>query len=195
MKKIIFLLCIVYSSQTLSQDSLQALNSVRNKTTLAGMKVLGGWGALNLGAGIAGWATSERGSHQYFHQMNTFWGATNLAIALLSHAGTRKRMQTTLGVEESIKAQKQIEKIFLVNGGIDFAYIGTGIYLNTRGNSRNNDQLKGYGTAVIMQGAFLLLFDCTMYSLLRSNGKKLNALSGKTSFNVSGSGVGLVYNF
>ena len=179
----------------MAQDSLQTFNSLRNKTTLTGMKVLGTWGAVNLGTGIAGWATSDGGTNKYFHQMNTFWGATNLGIGLLSYASTKKRMNKILNAEESISAQKQIEKIFLINGGIDFAYIGTGIYLNSRGNSRNNDQLKGFGRSVIMQGAFLLLFDCTMYSLQRSNGKKLHAFLDKTSLNISGNGVGVAYNF
>jgi hypothetical protein len=81
-----------------------------------------------------------------------------------------------------------------VNGGLDLVYIGAGIYLNHRGNSDNSDKLRGYGSGVILQGAFLLLFDATMYSSERSNGNKLRNFLQKNPVIFDGKKIGLIYN-
>jgi hypothetical protein len=158
------------------------------------MNVLGSWGVINLGTGIAGWAASNDGSHKYFYQMNTLWGATNAAIATLSLTNARKNIGRQLNSDETLKAQQSIEKIFLINGGLDFVYIGSGIFLNSRGNSRNNEKLKGYGTSVIMQGAFLLLFDAAMYNAHRTNGNKLRNFLAGTSVTFTGNGIVVMHN-
>ena len=195
MKRFAVLLTILISAHAMAQDSLQSLNYTRTHTTLTGMKVLGIWGAVNMGVGAVGWAKSEGESHKYFYQMNTFWGVTNAGIGLLSYLGNKRNSGKQLTADESLKAQHSIEKIFLINGGLDFVYIGTGILLNVRGNNKNNAQLKGYGSSLIMQGAFLLLFDGAMYNAHRTNGNKLRNFLEKNTIIFNGNSIGLVYNF
>ena len=192
---IVLLVLLVYSS-VYSQDTLKNFNASRVHITSTGMKVLGSWGLVNLGTGIAGWTSSENGtSHRYFYQMNTLWGATNAGIAALSLIGVRKSLSRDLTLDENLKAQKAIERIYLINGGLDLVYIGTGVFLNSRGNSRDDAKLKGYGTSFLMQGALLLLFDVTMYSTHRTNGNKFRNMLQKTSLISTENGIGLVYNF
>ncbi|QEC66063.1 hypothetical protein FRZ67_01605 [Panacibacter ginsenosidivorans] len=194
MKQLFTLLLILLYVQVHAQDSLKNFNYSRNHITLTGMKVLGSWGIVNLGVGAAGWAGNDGGSDKYFHQMNTLWGAANAGIAVLGLTGAKRNLSKQPGVAENIQAQQSIEKTFLINGGLDFVYIGSGIFLNARGNSHNNAQLKGYGSSVIMQGVFLLLFDATMYSAQRTNGNKFRGFLEKSTVIFSGNKIGIVYN-
>lgn len=196
MRPLIILLFLLFCNSVFSQDTLKNFNTSRVHITSTGMKVLGSWGLVNLGTGIAGWTSSESAtSHRYFYQMNAIWGATNAGIAALSLAGVRKSLSKNLTLEENLKAQKAIERIYLINGGLDFVYIGSGIFLNSRGNSRNDAKLKGYGTSFIMQGVFLLLFDATMYTTHKTNGNKFKTFLEKTTLITTENGIGFVYNF
>jgi len=58
--------------------------------------------------------------------------------------------------------------VLLINAGLDVAYLGSGFllrYLSTRYDSRS-DLLKGYGNSLILQGAFLLVFDLSFWQVL-----------------------------
>ena len=174
-----------------AQDSIPYYNHKRYEITATGMKVLGGWGLANLGAGAAGWAGSQ-GQTKYFYQMNTFWGAINAGAAILGYTGAQHDKGRSLTAAQSLKEQQKIERIFLVNGGLDVAYIAAGIFVNHRGNVKNNDKLKGYGPAVILQGAFLFFFDGTMYATHRSNGNKLKNFLLKNPVTFNGKNVGML---
>lgn len=71
-----------------------------------------------------------------------------------------------------------LEKIYIFNFGLDFAYIASGFYLREKGKSTVNmntaDQLKGYGTSIVIQGAFLLLMDGVMIRLHHRNTARMN---------------------
>lgn len=194
MKKILTLLFLIICTRTFAQDSLKTYNYSRNRITTTGMEVLGSWAIVNIGAGAAGWASSKGGSNKYFYQMTTIWGAANLGAALLGYTGAKSNTGKPLNASESLKAQQKIEKIFLINGGLDLAYIGTGVFLRHRGDTRNSNQLRGYGSATIVQGVFLLLFDGTMYSTQRNNGNKLRQFLEKNPITFNGKTAGLIYN-
>jgi len=173
MKNIITVLFITICSHVCAQDSLRVFSDSRNKITITGMEVLGGWGIINTGAGAVGLSNSNGGANKYFYQMDLIWGATNLGIAILGYTHAQKNKNKALTPSENLKDQQKIEKVFLINGGLDLVYLGTGLYLKDRGDTHNSEQLKGYGSSIIMQGAFLLLFDATMYSAQKHNGSKL----------------------
>jgi len=194
MKKLLLLSFIVISFNCFAQDSLQMLNFDRNHIKNTGMQVLGSWAAANIAVGGIGWATTN-GTTKYFHQMNTIWNVANLGVALAGYVGSIHDKNKTYTAQESMAEQRKIENIFLVNGALDFAYIGTGIYLRHRGNIKNSDQSKGYGSAIIMQGAFLLLFDATMYTSERGAGNKLRHFLLKNPVTFDGKHLGMVVNF
>ncbi len=192
MKNILILFCLTACISAYAQDSLKTFNYNRYHVTTSGMTVLAGWGAVNLGVGAAGWA-SAHGTNKYFYEMDTFWGAANLGIVLLGYSGAKKNEGSVLTPAGSLKEQQKIEKIFLINGGFDFVYIGTGIFLKVRGDDRNSAELKGYGSSVILQGIFLLIFDTTMYSANRSNGNKLRRFLEKNPVTFNGRSIGFIY--
>jgi hypothetical protein len=194
MKKIFTLFLILFCSQAFSQDSLRYFNKSRNQITQTGMTVLGSWGLANVGIGAAGWANSKGGANKYFYQMDVIWGGTNLGLAILGYTNARKNKDKALNASETLKEQKKLEQIFLINGGLDLVYIGTGIYLKHRGDTHNSGQLKGYGPSIILQGAFLLLFDGTMYTSERNNGNKLRHFLEKNPVTFDGRHIGIIYH-
>lgn len=194
MQKLFFLLLITTCTQVFAQDSLNSFNYSRNNITKTGMKVLGSWGVANLGVGAIGWASANNKTDKYFYRMSTFWGAVNTGVAVLGFTGAKRNMKQQLNSTDNLKAQQTIERTFLINGGLDLAYIGTGIYLNGRGNKREDEKLKGYGSSMIMQGIFLLLFDGTMYTIQRTNGNKLRNFLEKNPITFTGNSIGIVYN-
>jgi hypothetical protein len=194
MKKNLTLFLIFIAINCHAQDSLQTLNFNRNYIKNTGMQVLGGWATANLVAGGIGWASTQ-GQTKYFHQMNALWNVANLGVAILGYAATQKDKNHTYTAQESLEQQQKIEKLFLVNGALDFVYIGTGLYLNHKGNTDNSAQNRGYGSAIVLQGAFLLLFDATMYTTEKKAGNKLRRFLMKNPVMFDGQKVGMVVNF
>jgi hypothetical protein len=194
MKHTLVLLLLLISINCKAQDSLQTLNFNRNHIKNTGMQVLGSWAAANIIVGGIGWASTS-GSTKYFHQMNAIWNVANLGVALLGYTATIKDKNHIYTEQESLDEQHKLEKLFLVNGTFDFVYIGAGLYLKHRGGINNSDQNRGYGSAIILQGAFLLLFDATMYASERKAGNKLRRFLTKNPLTFDGQKVGMVVNF
>lgn len=194
MKRIYTIFLIFVYTSVVAQDSLKIYNQSLNHITANGMTVLGSWAITNIGVGTVGWATANGGANKYFYQMNTLWGVTNLSLAILGKTGAAKNLQKTYTAAEVIREQKKIEKIFLINAGLDVAYLGTGFYLNHRGSHENSDKLRGYGSAIILQGAFLLLFDTAMYGTQRQNGHKLRSFLEKNPLTFNDKQLGMIIN-
>ena len=215
MKKILAILLIAVSCHAFAQKDTTALKAFndRIRTTSNGMEILGGWGLLNIGTGAyLNWGTgsktiiiNDNGNQvpvrvsklspelKYFGQMNTIWGSVDFVTALMGYAGTQKDIRKKLSAAETLKAQERIEKIFLVNGCLDVAYIGTGLYFKLAGDSRNSPLMRGYGESILMQGGFLLLFDGLMYKAEKGNGNKLRTFLGKHPIAFDGRRVGIMF--
>ncbi len=194
MKKALTIVLILLCSHAFAQDSLKIYNQSRIRITSTGMEVLGGWGILNLGTGAIGWTNSTNLESRYFFEMNTIWGAADFGVALIGYGGLQKQRKKTFTAAETLAEQKRIEKIFFINGILDVAYIGTGLYLKLEGDSRNSPIMKGYGESILMQGGFLLIFDGVMYHAEKSNGNKLRNFLEKHPITFDGKRVGMIFN-
>jgi hypothetical protein len=193
MKKFIILILTGIGFTAHAQDTLQTLNFNRNHIKHTGMEVLGTWAIANMAGGGIGWA-STGGTTKYFYQMDALWNIANLGAAIGGYLSSKKDKDRHYTPEESLTEQRKLENIFLVNGCLDVAYIGTGFYLKHRGDVKNNEQLKGYGPAIILQGAFLLLFDGTMYTTVKNNGSKLRKFLLKNPVTFDGKKAGIILN-
>ena len=117
MKKALVIILILFCTSAFAQDSLKYYNNLRINTTSSGMKVLGAWGAVNLGTGaIWGWNSKSTSNYvnlggtqvssskgisregQYFFQMNTIWGAVDFGTALLGYASVQKYRKKNLNL-------------------------------------------------------------------------------------------------
>ena len=156
------------------------------------MLSLGSWASMNIvGSGIA-WARSNSEENKYFHQMNVMWNLVNLGLAIPGYIKAKKDNSVT-SVYNLLEAQRKTETVFLVNAGIDLAYIGSGLLLKSRApNVEKSSQFLGYGNSMILQGGFLLLFDWIAYSVHRKNAKnQLAPILQKIE--PSDQGIGLKY--
>lgn len=194
MKKALTILLVIICSHAFAQDSLKVFNNNRINTTSSGMVILGSWGVANLGVGAVGWSSSTSPTSRYFFQMNVVWGAVDFGTALLGYAGTQKYKNKKLTAAEILEQQNRMEKIFLINEGLDVVYIGAGAYLKLAGDHRNSPIMKGYGSAVLLQGGFLLVFDALMHHAEKQNGTKLRHFLEKHPVTFNGKQVGIIFN-
>ncbi len=195
MKNLLFLsLFLSFSTNIFSQNlTLPTFNQDRLDLNRKGMVVLGSWAGANLITnGIL--LSNSSGSDKYFYQMNVYWNVVNGALAGLGVLGAKKT-QGNLSAFQSLEEQSSTEKTFLVNTGLDVAYVMTGVYLleKSKNSMDSQDKLKGYGQSVILQGGFLLLFDGIMYGVHRSHLKKGKVIFENLTF--TGNSVGFAYRF
>lgn len=193
MKLLIIILTIV-PTLCYSQD-LKQFNQERSNIDKNLMTGLGSWATLNLVGSGVGWAITQDTEMKSFHQMNVMWNTVNLALALPGYLKAKKN-DSNLGLSESIMAQHKTEKIFLFNAGIDFAYITSGFLLHSmaQNNGPRKEQLKGFGSSLVLQGAFLMIFDFTAFIIHKNHAKKtLNKTISK--YELSTSGIGIKVSF
>lgn len=192
MKKIVLLLMslTVFADCFSQQTELNQFNGKRYHIDKTALKVLGSYSAANIIYGSIA-ASQTNGSNRYFHQMNAIWNGITLGIIAIGHFTNKK--ETGLSFSQSLKKQQTTEKLFLLNAGLDIAYIAGGAYINEKSKttSNNPDRLKGYGRAVMLQGAVLLLFDGVVYAIHNRHGKKLHSLADRLQLAATDTGIGI----
>jgi len=149
------------SPENFAQKSLSTQNT--------GMLILGGWAAANLIVGGYGWSKTT-GQEKYFHQMNFMWNVVNLSIAGFALYSNAHTSIETLSISEVVTKHLKTEKVLLINAALDVGYVGTGFLLRhySTKSDKFNSLLKGYGNSLILQGAFLLVFDLSLYGVLHT---------------------------
>ena len=167
---IMCLLLVVFSFTLYGQSSYQEFYSHSLKINNTGMLVLGSWAVGNIATGAYGWIRNE-GDRKYFSQMNLFWNLINVTIAGFALYGNSGPEFTALSSDEMISKHLNTEKILLINSGLDIGYIGAGYLMrHFSGSSKNRaDLFMGYGNSIMLQGAFLLVFDTVLYLVLRDH--------------------------
>lgn len=139
-------------------------NEARLDLNHSGMQILGTWAAGNMI-----WSATQLGNtdplKRSYHQMNLAWNGVNLGIAAFGYfQGLDGDLAKTLAY--TLDEQYSIEKILLLNAGLDLAYMAGGWYLMERSKSAKEPyQLNGFGRAVIVNGAFLFLFDIILHQV------------------------------
>lgn len=196
MRYLLLLLSTVFAVAAEAQSfsvAAASLNQQRISTDITGMKVLAAWGAFNTAGGIAGSLSSDREEGQRFYQMSAVFGVVNLSIAGLGYYGAKREQAKKYDCSRSLNRYESTRRIYLLNAGLDGLYISTGLYLNARaqGATAHPALLRGYGHALILQGAALLLFDVSMYTAhSRSSKGWYKAMQGIC---LTGDGIGLRY--
>lgn len=166
---------------------LQTLNTKRKQQIRAGMITLGSWSALNIATGSV-LMPRATGARYYFLQMNVLWNIANLGIAGLGYYNNM-RSPLPKDLPSSVTEHYRLQKILLFNAGLDLAYMATGFYVKERASrSDNTDRLIGYGNAVILQGAFLLIFDSVLYWVLQRQQERLQDILYSVKF--TGNSIG-----
>ncbi len=188
MKNLLLIFCIcnkVLWGQTFTDFSKQK-NDLDKKLMLT----LTSWSAANVLTSGIGWATTEKGEANYFHQMNVIWGAINIGLALPGYFKAKNAIPNTT-LSANLRQQMQTEQVFLFNTGLDIAYVTAGFLLKSEGKHKANKQAQfnGFGNGLLLQGGFLFLFDLSAYIIHRHHGTLLNPTLDRLT--MSSSGIGL----
>ena len=115
------------------------------------MNVLLGWSGASVLAGSV-MLFHESDITRNFGIQNIAWGAIDGGIAFFAKRSLARKRNSSISLQ---KEQQSFRKILLVNTLLDIVYIGVGGALAASGK----DKLKGHGYGIIVQGAFLFLFD------------------------------------
>ena len=140
-----------------------------------GLAVLAAWALLNLVVGGYLLAKADRRYEPYyFHAMNVGWGLVNTALACWGILHLRFSVPAGLRVVDLFREQLANENLFLLNAGLDAAYIMTGFYLRALGTQPGRvqpERLLGFGRSLWVQGGFLLVFDAAVWAILHWHGQ------------------------
>lgn len=146
--------------------ALKEFEDTKAEINRTGMLVLGGWAIANIVSGTT-LAFTTQGETKYFNQFNALWNTVNLGLAL---NGLLNTGPDSLSLFNSVTGHQTLQNIFVLNAGLDLAYIATGFFLKEKAkNSEKKEILTGYGNSLLVQGAFLLVFDAAMYFIHQNN--------------------------
>ena len=187
---LILLICNINNASS----QLTEFNKQRHQLNKTLMLSLGSWASLNIiGSGI-GWARSNDNQNKSFHQMNVMWNVVNLGLSIPGYLRAANA-KTDLNLFETFDEQRKAESAFLINSGLDLAYISSGLLLLNKSTDDpvEKSQFSGFGNSIIIQGGFLLVLDWIAFSIHRSHSKKdLSPILKKIE--LSDSGFGLKWN-
>ena len=175
-------------------QGLAGINSERLHKQKVSMLVLGGWAAGNIAAGSI-LASQRKGEDKYFHLMNAGWNLVNLGLATAGYLSAASSGPSGLDLYTTIQEQQRIQKIFLFNAGLDVGYMMGGLYLMERSKQTENkpERLRGFGKSILLQGAFLFVFDLGAFFWQAQGNEALQPLLEGLTFD--GQSLGMVLRF
>jgi hypothetical protein len=95
--------------------------------------------------------------------MNLGWAGINLGLSAVGLL-TSPSVSETPQLADVLSRQRSLENVYLFNAGLDVGYVFAGLWLRELANrSKREDQLRGFGTAIVVQGGFLFAFDLVMF--------------------------------
>lgn len=161
---------------------LSPINESRFDIQRKGMLVLGSWALSNMAIGAIrlGQTTGEQ---RAFQQMQIGWSAVNLGIATFGYLSALHTDYSTWDTYQSVHEHYKMQKILLFNAGLDVGYMLGGAYLMERGKRevKNAERLRGFGRSILLQGAFLFVFDVSLHTFLSSDNAKLKPILNQSS--------------
>lgn len=174
--KYILILFFFVPFNVLSQSDID-LNYLHEKDLIFNrnsMYVLGGWATANIITGSA-LSLNATGVEKEFYKGNAIWNTVNLSLAITTLIGNSK-VKPASSFGQYLKNESSFQTILAFNAGLDLGYMALGYGLTQRAQIpqiKNANQLKGYGQALIVQGAFLLVYDAVVLTIRRKRSKKL----------------------
>jgi hypothetical protein len=184
--------------QYLPQTQLDSFNLKKLEINKKGMYVLTSWGLGNLIYGSIATGLTH-GEAQAFHASNTIWGTVNAVIGATGVLSSyQKKKAVNLSFGETALQQHGQEKLYLINGGLDVAYIAVGAvawgFSDRVAKQKTRNILSGGGKSFIMQGGGLLLFDWGMYIAHSQHAfRQLNRYIAGLSWTGDGIGYDLMF--
>ncbi len=114
------------------------------------------WAGVSLGVGVPMLFSSGEWVRA-FGGMTVAWALVNALIAIASLFSVRRKARQNARVETIAGWMRHLLRLLWINAGLDVVYVLVGVGLIRW--EPTNPMVNGFGWAVILQGAFLLLFD------------------------------------
>jgi hypothetical protein len=146
----------------LNPNLLTDFNLERENLNQQGLSILASWSVLNMAWSVFNLRSGDP-TNQAYHQMNFAWNTVNLAIAGFGSYQSLHALGD-LSLLSSLSEQAKIKRILAVNAALDLTYMLGGVYLREYAKSSDKaNRFEGFGRAVIVNGAFLFVFDVILY--------------------------------
>jgi hypothetical protein len=166
-------LCLTLSADAPSSSFLENWNRTRVKQNQVSMVILGSWASLNIVLGTTGALLEQDERLKSFYLGNAIWNSVNLGLAVVGLVTAGRTEPAKVDAKQSLDESDSLAKAFLFNAGLDVAYLATSVLLWQRGTFTGEDRLVGFGQALLLQGAFLAVFDGLMFFVVRGEQQKL----------------------
>jgi hypothetical protein len=85
------------------------------------------------------------------------WGVIDAAIALAGQRSAERKQITATPLVE-VQHARSLRRLLWLNAGLDVGYMAGGLWL-ARAKGRANAVWAGHGWGIVIQGAFLFVFD------------------------------------
>lgn len=135
------------------------------------LATLAWWSLLNIAAGLLGLICLQ-GFWYYFVMMGLVWGIINFAVTMWIFDHTvYKKFRKGLAFER-LEAQRHVEKMILLNIGLDFSYFFIGLLLREHAFVSGvpyPELWMGFGWSIVLQGLYLILHDNYFYRMHSQN--------------------------
>ena len=191
MNKLIFIVLFFSNFWATAQSDLEKFYNQQQKINKTGLKVLTGWAMGNILLGTASYFIVKDPYLHGFCAMNAGWNVINLGLGL---GGLLSKPYTFDGkISKVLKEQSKLEKIYLFNAGLDFGYMAGGFWMHQYGISTNNNFWIGAGDAIVIQGAFLAVFDGFMFYKHQKKSKDLIKGIENMELNLKSNGIELKF--
>ena len=176
-------------------DPFQQYEMQRLDINRSAMLVLGSWAVGNMLVGTYGHFNTT-GQTREFHQFNFMWNVVNLGIAAFGYHQAANAEPMALGYVDILKEYNTLQNILLLNVGLNVSYMATGLYLRERSKNsiKHSDRFRGYGNSLLLQGAFLFVFDTSLFFIHRSHAN-LHLYPQLESLAAGGAGLGMTLRF
>jgi hypothetical protein len=133
------------------------------------LTVLGGWAAANLVGGTAGLALAKTPEGRAFHGSNAAWNVVNLGIAGFGAVGLQQRQRAGIPDADTLAQQhRSLRTALAVNLVLDGVYVGAGGAMWAKGGEVRGVPLRSVGQSLLLQGAFLGVFDAVFLARHRA---------------------------
>jgi hypothetical protein len=124
-------------------------------------RILGAWAGASVVLGSGIWLlgqTTKQETIKGFGRQTAMWGAIDAAIAGAGELSRQRRRPQTL--EQQAQQRMRLRRVLAINALADVAYIAGGIAVVKRDSAGTARRLNaGDGSAIVVQGAFLLALD------------------------------------
>ena len=178
-----------------SADRTEALVQRRLQAERNHLWRVAAWGGANVIGGLALAATHDRTDQSDwwgFATQSAAWGAVNIGIATVGLLGSRDVPSTR---RAAFDAERTYHDILLVNMGLNVGYsaVGSAMVIASYNGVDSASSWRGHGTALILQGAGLLLLDTIAWAGSRTRLTDLLDLPGSLSAQVAPTGASVTW--